>query len=223
MMPRMDHSTTAQAASSALKIACGPSRPRPTEEDPPASLDSETKVVNRMEAFWIKILHDAFRSVYAAHLHPGVVVFSKAYRDGEWARNEFLHDITVLERAIVKSAYRERCLPVARRVLWQIESELSGDGRDIAIDFSKLIAGSAENKLMIVRQPMEWQSGGQKQVCRFVGDMAVACSGNLFLAFLPAYHGHLKSRWMKDGPLDLDLFAHSGDGQFKLLPKGWAD
>ena len=216
----MDRFTPAQAALAALHFACGPNRPMPTASDLPTGLDDEGKILNRMEAFWIKTLHDAFSFVYPAHAHCDVVILSKAYRDLEWDRSEFLHDLTVLERAPVKSPFQERPLPVARRICWQVESELSGNGRDVAIDFSKLIAGSAESKLMVVRQPMDWQTDGQERVCRFVGDMAVACSGNLFLAFVPAYasnHLHLQSRWVRAGALPFDLFAHCDDGQFRPI------
>jgi hypothetical protein len=215
MIRGMDEPTPVEAALLAIKVACGPSRPRPTEKNLPASVDGKTGVVNRMEAFWIETLHDAFRSVY-----PHLVVLSKARRDKEWHRSEFLHDITVLERAPVKSAYRERGLAVARHILWQVESELSGNGREVAIDFSKLIAGSAENKLMIVRRPMEWQEDGRKRVLRFLSDMAVALHGNLFVAFLPAYasrHQHLTEHWTREGPLRCDL-VHLRDGKFEPLP-----
>jgi hypothetical protein len=171
-----------------------------------------------MEKFWIESLHAAFTSYYATT--EGVVVLSKASYDREWMRSEFLHDLSVLERHMVQSAYLEHPLPVARRVLWQVESELSGDGRQVAIDFSKLVAGSAESKLLIVRKPVDRQDDGEERVCRFVQDMAVSCSGNLFLAFLPVYsssHHHLETYWKADGALPVHLFGRNVAGTMKRV------
>jgi len=159
MMLTVNASAPCQELSSILTIACGSGRRMPTDADLPTSRVNKAAIANRMESFWIRVLHDAFRDHYAKH--PEVVTLSKAYRDLEWRRNEFLHDLTVLERRSINSAYLERPLRVAGRVLWQVGSELSGPGREVAIDFSKLVAGSAESKLLIVRQPVERQSDGQ--------------------------------------------------------------
>ena len=218
----MEQSLSAQRVLSVLETTCGPNRLMPTEQDLPLPATEGARVINHMESFWIKTLHNAFRQQYTPSQHPDVVVLSKAYPACGWKRNEFLHDITVLERIYIRSAYKEKNLPVARRILWQVESELSGNGRDIAIDFSKLIAGSAENKLLIVRRPMERQADGQDQVCRFVSEMAVACLGNLFLAFVPTYassHQHLETYWKPNQPLPFDLFERPAIGPLQLISK----
>ncbi len=77
----------------------------PCATDLPTPGDTEKMVVNRMEAFWIKALHDAFQNHYDSHPEEGIVVLSKAYLDVQWSRNEFLHDLTVLLRREVLSAY----------------------------------------------------------------------------------------------------------------------
>jgi len=208
----MDSTSACDTIRAILEAACGPDRQKPTEADLPRHGSTPGFTSNRMEKFWIKTLHVAFARHYAEY--ADVVVLSKAHRDSGWMRSEFLHDLSVVERMEVRSAYREHLLPVARRVLWQVESELSSDGRQVAVDFSKLVAGSAEGKLMVVRRPVDWQQDGRERICRFVKDMAVGCTGALFFAFLPVYsssHGHLEAYWKADGPLPFDLFAMGDD------------
>lgn len=172
---QMDQTSACHRVRSILDIACGPNRPKPAKADLPGSGATQGFINNQVEKFWIRTLHEAFLRHYSGA--DNVVVLSKARRDKDWMRSEFLHDVAVIERQMVRSAYLGHLLPVARRVLWQVESELSGDGRQVAVDFSKLVAGSAEGKLMIVRRPVDWQQDGQKRVCRFVEEMAVGCSG----------------------------------------------
>jgi hypothetical protein len=130
----MDHISACHRICSILDTACGPNRPKPTEADLPGPGATQGFINNRMEKFWIKTLHAAFERHYTGV--DNVVVLSKAHRDKDWMRSEFLHDVAVIERQMVPSAYLGHLLPVARRVLWQIESELSGDGRQVAVDFS---------------------------------------------------------------------------------------
>jgi hypothetical protein len=76
---------------------------------------------------------------------------------------------------------------------------------------------------MIVRRPVDWQQDGRERVCRFVEEMAVGCSGALFLAFLPVYassHGHLEAYWKADGALPFDLFAMDADRRMVPVPSG---
>ena len=206
-----------KAIASIVEAACGSGRPPPTQADLPKRGDDAKTSKNCMEKFWITTLHNAFADYYSRA--PEVTILSKAHCVSEWRRHEFLHDITVLERRMIPSAYLRKLLPVTRHVLWQVESELSGDGREVAIDFSKLIAGSADSKLLVVRRPVKRQTDGQQRVCRFVEHMAEGCAGNVFLAFLPSYamsHPHL-AYWKAKGPLPVALFAKNTAGAMEQV------
>lgn len=218
-MARMELAAATKIVCEVFRIACGPNRLRPGSDDLPSPADGDVKATNGMERFWIKCLHKAFAEAYERQ--EGVAVLSKACEDKLWHRNEFLHDVAVVERVFIKSAYLEREIPVLRRSLWQVESELAGDGREVAIDLSKLIAGSAEAKLLIVRRPVDRQVDGQTLVREFVKQAWGDGSGHLFLAFLPAYsgrHPHVAEHWANpDKPLPVDLFHCAPDA----ADNGW--
>jgi hypothetical protein len=205
-------------------VAAGPHRVRPTARDLPVAATDGTKAVNKMESFWIKALHAGFEAAYPADGGQDAVVLSKTKKDKEWGRSEFLHDVTVLKRRSVSSPYKEVPLPVADKILWQVESELSSSGRNVAIDMSKLVAGAAESKLMVVRLPVKQQTEGMKWVSSFIEDIGTGCGGNLFLAFVPCYsatHPHLKLHSIGLGSLPIALFGRSPGHAFETVSLPW--
>jgi len=64
-------------------------------------------------------------------------------------RNEFLFDISIGEYNHFESTVQGKEIYYQSYPLWQIESELAYNMVDMAIDFSKLIAGNAPNKMMV--------------------------------------------------------------------------
>ena len=200
-----------------FETTCGADRLPPHVSDLPKPKSAEAEASNGMERFWITQLHRAFREQYP---DDGTAVLFKHQRDEPWRRSEFLHDITVVRRDLVPSPYRAVRIPIIRRVLWQVESELSGDGRQVAVDLSKLIAGSAESKLMVVRLPTGNQMDGFANVKAFLEEAFETCEGHLFVAFLPPYasrHSGL-NLWRNPGALGVRLFAREQDGILHPLP-----
>lgn len=215
----MDFREAADTIRSVLDIAAGPKRRHPAPDDLPVAGVGETKATNRMEKFWIGVLHESF-----ARALPEATVLSSAMRcpDHDWVLSEFLHDLTVVIRRNVPSPYKGRLLAVGERFLWQVESELSGDTHDVAIDLSKLVAGSADSKLLVVRLPMEWQTDGLERVCAFVDEAGRSSSGNLFVVFVPCYasgHKHLNMYWKSADPLPIKVFGREYGSN--LLPVAW--
>jgi hypothetical protein len=92
-----------------------------------------------------------------------------------------LHDICVVRVGTIESYLHKKPLTQILDVLWQVESEFSSSGTEVAIDFNKLILGSARNKLYI--GPLK---GGTISSLSLVhSQFARACSGNVHMAFLP--------------------------------------
>ncbi len=97
---------------------------------------------------------------------------------------EYLHDILICSTEVVKSSKKKKDLDFINHVFWQVESELihSRDGRQILLDFNKLILGSAKNKLFIASQKV---GGDEADFLNFLSEPADVCSGNLYLALIP--------------------------------------
>ncbi len=185
-----------------LDRAAGVNRPTMKAAKNLSTADGSGDAVERMESYWIACLHKAFEATYP----PPTVVLSKAQRDQAWLRYEFLNDVVVMERVTAPSPDRKVTIPFASRILWQVESELSNSGRQVAIDFSKLVAASAENKLMVVRS--SWRDGGTERTLDFLTQAACACTNNLFVVFISPYsasHPGLAA-WRSHAALDLLVF-----------------
>ena len=114
-------------------------------------------------------------------------------------------------------------LPVIERTFWQVESEMAGNGRSVAIDLGKLVCGCSANKLLIVRLPVEGKSAPISAVNQFILEAAEFCSGNLFVAFLPVYatgHKHLEEYWMNTNvSLPFQLFIRDSTDEKWIMRK----
>lgn len=82
----MVRSSSTELVLSLFETVCGANRTMPAERDMPTAALDTSKATNRMEAFWIRLLHNAFRDLYCLSRHPNVIVLSKAYRDLAWRR-----------------------------------------------------------------------------------------------------------------------------------------
>jgi hypothetical protein len=119
---------------------------------------------------WINCLRDAFSEFYPSHLgSQRIATFGGKPRHGErkeigvpsgignWSRWEFLHDVAVVGWEMTDAAFArdltrpsgKRAVPIVTRAIWQVESELAGDGTKVAEDASKLRVSLAENKLLV--------------------------------------------------------------------------
>ena len=106
---------------------------------------------------------------------------SKANRE-HFRRNEFLFDLMVCSVSETESMQRRsNPLESIDQCHWQVESEFHrGDSREVIVDMSKLVLGSAQNKLFIAAYR---DSNGErlKEMC---GATASRCSGNVYFAFV---------------------------------------
>jgi hypothetical protein len=143
-------------------------------------------------AFWIECLAKAFRSI---EWEEDIAVFSKDYYGNrvEFGMNEMLYDVTVAEIKTIKSA-RSKEIKVISNVKWLIESEFQkSNSRAITIDFSKLVIGRAENKLLIISEGMlipTWIENAIPEIIK-------SDNCNFYLAVIP----HPKDWHLSDLPI----------------------
>lgn len=124
---------------------------------------------------WVKSLAHQFREEY-----QNMVVFSKDYYNEDFKINEFLYDILVCKASYVESARQHKQLKYLTEAIWMVESEFAKDTRQAILDFSKLIIGSAQNKLFVGPQIYDNES-----YLATIGKIAKDCQGNLYIALIP--------------------------------------
>ena len=124
--------------------------------------------------------------------------------------NEFLFDLAVCSVSETKSLQiKVRDLPFIARCHWQIESEFSrANTRDIIVDMSKLVMGSAENKLFVASHRGDHEAAILEQCA----DIAASCTGRVYFCFvshpddwgtspqLPALHEWIAGGWAAVSP-----------------------
>ncbi len=96
---------------------------------------------------------------------------------------EFLYDITVVELGHSPAAFANTNVAFVKRAVWQVESEVAGNGTEIAKDLSKLRVGAADHKLLVARpatnKPQRWLD--------FIGRISRGMNGKFFLGLMPSY------------------------------------
>jgi hypothetical protein len=106
-----------------------------------------------------------------------------------WMR-EFLYDAIVVEVDETPAPFKKgRNIKFIKRAIWQIESEMANNGSEVAKDLSKLRVGSADNKLLLVRETT--QADGPRRWLDFIGQLVAGMEGNIFLGLMPTY----SSKW----------------------------
>ena len=130
---------------------------------------------------WVKILAQNFRKYYS-NKDNAVSVFSEDFGEhrAEFKVNELLYDIAVCRVGTTPSAQKETPLTYIQEALWVVESEMARDSREAIIDFSKLVMGSAQNKLFIGPK-VNNQGNFNKVLLAPAGN----CSGTVYLAIIP--------------------------------------
>jgi len=129
---------------------------------------------------WINSLHEQFVEQYRDF--SDIKVFSKYHKENrtDFGLNELLYDISVCRIGITTSARRQKELVFINEALWQVESEFAKNSRETLKDFSKLVLGSAKNKLFISSQVSD-----NNTFIQVLLPAAAACSGNIYLGLLP--------------------------------------
>ena len=96
--------------------------------------------------------------------------------------NEFLFDVVVCSVSTVESLQRQsNRLDFIDQCHWQVESEFNrSNSREVIVDMSKLVVGSAENKLFIAAH----RNFGEEELLKLCAGIARRCSGNVYFAFV---------------------------------------
>ncbi len=130
-----------------------------------------------------------------------------------WHLWEFLHDVAVVEVGRCLPGYHKDEIVFVKRAIWQVESEVTNDGSELAKDVSKLRVSVAENKLLIARQTTQddWESW-----LRFIGRLVDGMTGPVFLGLMPSYSSKPKLRneaqeW-HDCTTAIELYRCATDG-----------
>lgn len=174
---------------SSLRLACGQS------DDDTLSLARRHR--GRSSA-WVTALALHFRRYYEGA--PDIRVFIRGDASGkqDFGLTELLHDIAVVRCATVPAPFHTKYLAYVSEAIWQVESEFARNGRAAIIDFSKLVLGSALNKLFTFANV-----ANQDAFVAMLLEPALACSGDVFVASVPhpdAWYGqHVPIRlWQLD-------------------------
>ena len=173
---------------------------------------------NMKSRIWVCSLARQFKLRYTRGTHNGHA-YRVFWRDNEsnqkhFSLNELLFDISVCGVEATESfATSAHDLEFVSDCYWQIESEFNkSDSRQVVVDMSKLVLGSAQNKLMIASH--RCKKGGvcsagatNKDVLRQCAPIASRCNGNVYFSFVshpnewgedhqvPAVHAWTPSGW----------------------------
>lgn len=153
---------------------------------------------------WIDSLARRFEEHYGGERHRLFWSGNAANRE-PFGVNELLFDIAVCSVSATKSLQAEaRDLPFIARCHWQIESEFSRTStRHIVRDMSKLVMGSAENKLFVAAR----RGDREPAVLEQCSGIAACCSGGVYFCFvshpddwrdspeIPALHEWIAGGW----------------------------
>ena len=126
----------------------------------------------------------------------------------QFGRNEMLFDIAVSGVSVTRSRQRQaQNLEFIAQCHWQVESEFSRTNtRDIVIDMSKLVMGSAENKLFVASHRSREEA--EDEILNQCSEIAGRCIGRVYFCFvshpddwktdresLPALHEWVAGGW----------------------------
>ena len=144
-----------------------------------------TRATNRKRSKnWVDALGKCFEDSYKRSRHK---VFWGSNDKNDDLDNiglsEFLFDVMVCSVSTTKSLQRSpKPLKFIAKCHWQVESELDRkNSRNIILDMSKLVAGSAENKLFIASH----RKGHIEQlVLDQCSEIAIRCTGNVYFGFV---------------------------------------
>ena len=133
---------------------------------------------------WVCALAEAFQREYR---DPGV---HRAFWVGncenrkQFDVNELLFDVMVCSVSTVESLQRHsNRLDFIDQCHWQVESEFHpSNSRAVIVDMSKLVVGSAENKLFIAAH--RDSETGEQGLLKLCAGIARRCTGNLYFAFV---------------------------------------
>lgn len=102
----------------------------------------------------------------------------------QFGKNEMLFDIAVCSVSTTKSRqHHAQDLEFIAQCHWQVESEFSrANTRDIVVDMSKLVMGSAENKLFVAAHRS--RANAEAGVLEQCSEIAGRCTGRVYFCFV---------------------------------------
>jgi hypothetical protein len=180
---------------------------------------------NKMSGHWICALREAFQRYYGADNDQSpVVVFGGKTEGGEreaemaefgikgWKRREFMYDLAVVRKSYVDAAFRTiagdpnqpKQVPVIKRAIWLVESEMAKNGTAVAEDVSKLHIGRSEYSLLIAARVATDDTG---RWLSSIGRTMAGIGGEAFIALIPTYASKDKSsgEWTTE-KVEIDLY-----------------
>ena len=135
----------------------------------------------------------------------------------QFRRNEFLFDVMVCSVSTTESLQsKSNLLEFIAECHWQIESEFNKtDTREIIIDMSKLVMGSATHKLFVAahRGKTNEETEENTKILKQVSELAKRCGGHVYFVFV----AHPED-WGEEKPESLRPEVHEwvADGWEKL-------
>ena len=130
---------------------------------------------------WLCCLASEFEKQYSGNRHRIFWIGSEKNKE-HFKRNEFLFDMVVCSTSTTKSLQtRAQELQFIAECHWQVESEFSrGNTRDVVVDMSKLVVGSAENKLFVASH----QDEKNERMLEQCSEIAGRCDGRIYFSFV---------------------------------------
>jgi hypothetical protein len=112
--------------------------------------------------------------------HKIVVFCGSGPRNQDFRRNEFLYDIHVCEYDFVPSGVKGTAIPFVKKSFLQLESEFANNTRESLIDFSKLVCGLSDLKIMLLPR-----SPNREHYLAPLRMAALELEGPIYAVFLP--------------------------------------
>ena len=148
---------------------------------PPKSRDVDNRI---RSAQWVDELARQFQDNYK--LERRHRVFWKGYEGNKehFGVNELLFDIAVCSVSTTPSLQRHpQPLEFITGCHWQVESEFADNStRPVIVDMSKLVLGSAENKLMVAARRDGKEA--RQSILAQCADIAACCRTNVYFLFV---------------------------------------
>ena len=132
---------------------------------------------------WVGSLACRFRKRYEGGRYRVFWLGNETNRK-QFGRNEMLFDIAVCSVSVTRSRQRQaRNLEFIAECHWQIESEFSRTNtREIIIDMSKLVMGSAESKLFVAARRNNKEA--EADILEQCSEIAGRCTGRVYFCFV---------------------------------------
>jgi len=160
----------------------------------------------RLSQAWVKYLAHALEAAFRKTMfNYNLFAFPpnpKMKNRPRLKRSEFLYDISLGNYHSFQSSQQKKTIWFQAQAIWQIESEFSNNMREIAIDFSKLLAGNATFQMMV-------GPGGDRDVIPYltdIGQLAIHSVSELYFLFL----SH-PEKWDQNGRLIIQWQLYKWD------------